>query len=63
MKILGIILIVVGAVFITIGALTYNYMIPYVIVGIPTRYAAYGAFGIGVALIILGIVILVKSSD
>ncbi len=58
---IDIILIAIGSVFIALGFLALNYFIPYVIVGFPTRYIAYGEIGIGIGLVILAIILIVLS--
>ena len=64
MVILGIILIIFGAISITLGVLAYlYYMIIFFVPGVPTLYVAIGQIAAGAGLIVGGILILVFSSD
>ncbi len=57
--IIGIILFAIGIILIALGILALNYIFPYIIVGFPTHYVAYGEIGIGVGLVIGAIVLIV----
>lgn len=57
--ILSVIFFILAALLITFGVLTYNYIFLYVIVGVPTFYVMVGSIGIGVALIVIAILLIV----